>query len=172
MRGWCNGGGIERHRDERAARGNRRNGHRDAAIADPRRPPPRPLHRLLSAHAPAAGSNLQVAAASGSAGSRFGIWTSPRTFQLSEKMSASDTVDRSTEALEDTYAQLSRESGRTDARHVGQGDALMRRRTRRTRARSPVCAPSWTHSRVNSSKPPRSHSAEPADHAAETSDTT
>ena len=79
-----------------------------------------------SAHAPAAGSNLQVAAASGSAGSRFGIWDlAANVFKLSEKMSGIDTVDRSTEALEDTYAQLRARVVAQMRAMSAQGDALM-----------------------------------------------
>jgi small-conductance mechanosensitive channel len=60
-----------------------------------------------SAHAPATGSNVPLAAAPSAEGSRFGIWdVAANVFKLSEKMSGIDTVDRSTAALQDTYAEL------------------------------------------------------------------
>jgi small-conductance mechanosensitive channel len=78
------------------------------------------------AHAPAAGSNVQVAAASGTEGSRFGIWdVAANVFKLSEKMSGIDAVDRSTAALEDTYAQLRAKLVAEMRAMSAQGDALM-----------------------------------------------
>ncbi len=79
-----------------------------------------------SAHAPAAGTNVQVAAASSAEGSRFGIWdVAANVFKLSEKMSGIDAVDRSTAALQDTYAQLRAKLVAQMRAMSAQGDALM-----------------------------------------------
>ena len=78
------------------------------------------------AHAPVAGPSVQVAAAPGTEGSRFGIWdVAANVFKLSEKMSGIDAVDRSTAALEDTYAQLRAKLVAEMRAMSAQGDALM-----------------------------------------------
>jgi small-conductance mechanosensitive channel len=79
-----------------------------------------------SAHAPAAAPNVQVAAAAGVEGSRFGIWdVAANVFKLSEKMTGIDTVDRSTAALQATYAQLRAKLVAQMRAMSAQGDALM-----------------------------------------------
>ncbi len=79
-----------------------------------------------SAHAPPAGGNL-VAAASSPEGSRFGIWdVAANVVKLSEKMSGIDAVDRSTAALQDTYAQIRAKLVAQMRAMSTQGDALMR----------------------------------------------
>lgn len=61
-----------------------------------------------AAHAtPAASNGLTAAVASSPEGSRFGIWdVAANLFKLSEKMSGIDAVDRSTAALQNTYAHI------------------------------------------------------------------
>jgi small-conductance mechanosensitive channel len=79
-----------------------------------------------SAHAPPAGPTVQVAAASGAEGSRFGIWdVAANVFKLSEKMSGIDTVDRSTASLQDTYAELRAKLIAQMRAMSARGDALM-----------------------------------------------
>jgi small-conductance mechanosensitive channel len=80
-----------------------------------------------AAHAPPAASNgLTAAAPSSGEGSRFGIWdVAANLFKLSEKMSGIDAVDRSTAALQDTYAHI-RANVVTQMRALSaRGDSLM-----------------------------------------------
>jgi small-conductance mechanosensitive channel len=76
---------------------------------------------------PAAGSNASpLAVASSVEGSRFGIWDiAANVFKLSEKMSALDTVDRSTEALQNSYAQIRAKVAAQMHALSARGDTLM-----------------------------------------------
>jgi small-conductance mechanosensitive channel len=88
---------------------------------------PAPGAATGGAAAPSASAAHAPLAAVPSAGdSRFGIWDVAATvFKLSEKMSDIDTVDRSTAALEDSYAEL-RDKLIAQLRAMSaQGDALM-----------------------------------------------
>jgi small-conductance mechanosensitive channel len=79
-----------------------------------------------SAHAPGGSNGLQAGAARSTEGSRFGIWdVAANVFKLSEKMSGIDTVDRSSAALEDTYAQIRAKLVAQMRALSAQGDALM-----------------------------------------------
>ncbi|MGD0492503.1 MAG: mechanosensitive ion channel domain-containing protein [Steroidobacteraceae bacterium] len=81
-----------------------------------------------AAHAPAAGgsSGPPALAASSVEGSRFGIWDiAANVFKLSEKMSALDTVDLSTEALQNGYAQIRAKIAVQIRAMSARGDSLM-----------------------------------------------
>jgi small-conductance mechanosensitive channel len=81
-----------------------------------------------AARAPAAAASnaLPAAAASSTEGSRFGIWDiAANVFKLSEKMSALDTVDRSTQALQNSYAQIRAKVAAQMHDMSSRGDALM-----------------------------------------------
>jgi small-conductance mechanosensitive channel len=80
-----------------------------------------------AAHAPAAASSvLPAASSSGAEGSRFGIWdVAANVFKLSEKMSRIDAVDRSTVALQATYARIRTNVVAQMRTMSARGDALM-----------------------------------------------
>jgi small-conductance mechanosensitive channel len=81
-----------------------------------------------AAHAPAGTSNGLAAAPKNAEGSRFGIWdVAANVFKLSEKMSGIDAVDRSTAALQDTYAQTRTKVIAQMRAMSAQGDSLMAR---------------------------------------------
>jgi small-conductance mechanosensitive channel len=91
-------------------------------------PAPATSSAASAAHPPAAAgsSGLPVAAVSSVEGSRFGIWDiAANVFKLSEKMSALDTVDRSTEALQNSYAQVRTKVAAQMRAMSARGDALM-----------------------------------------------
>jgi len=80
-----------------------------------------------AAHVPAAASSpLSGASSSGAEGSRFGIWdVAANVFKLSEKMSRIDAVDRSTVALQATYARIRTNVVAQMRTMSARGDALM-----------------------------------------------
>jgi hypothetical protein len=81
-----------------------------------------------AAHPPAAAGSigLPVAPVSSAEGSRFGIWDiAANVFKLSEKMSALDTVDRSTQALQNGYAQIRAKIAAQMHALSARGDSLM-----------------------------------------------
>jgi hypothetical protein len=81
-----------------------------------------------AAHPPAAAGSsvLPVTAASSAEGSRFGIWDiAANVIKLSEKMSALDTIDRSTQALQTRYGQIRAKVGAEMHALSTRGDSLM-----------------------------------------------
>jgi small-conductance mechanosensitive channel len=78
-------------------------------------------------HAPAASpANLLPAAAESPAASRFGLWdAAAEVFRLSEKMSAVDALDRRTQALEASLAQIRARLADQMRALSARGDALI-----------------------------------------------
>jgi small-conductance mechanosensitive channel len=99
------------------------------STAEPPAPSATAAGPASSVHASAGASNgLPIAPARSAEGSRFGIWdVAAKVFTLSEKMGGIGAVDRSTAALQDTYAAIRTKVIAQMRALSAQGDSLMAR---------------------------------------------